>query len=187
MATTDLFQNALFEFDRRARVVGPGQWKDPTPCRDWDVHQLANHVVGEVRWIPPLLEGRTMEEVGDRLDGDLLGADPQRSWEEASRDATAAATQPGVTDRTVHLSFGDVAGGEYLAQVTADVAVHTWDLARAIGSDERLEPGLVAFVHDYLAPRAEEWRAAGAFGEAVEAPADADLQTRLLALLGRRA
>ena len=186
MARADPFEKAVFELDRRVRVVGAGQWHDPTPCAEWDVRQLANHVVNELRWLPPLLEGRTMEEVGDRFDGDLLGADPQRACQEAGREAVEAAREPGVAERTVHVSFGEIDGKEYLAQVTSDVAIHSWDLARAIGADEALEPDLVEFVYGYLSPRAADWRAAGAFAEEVEVPADADLQTRLLGLAGRR-
>jgi uncharacterized protein (TIGR03086 family) len=81
----------------------------------------------------------------------------------------------------VHLSFGDVPGREYLGQLTADHVIHAWDLARGIGGDDRLDPELVEFVHDFMAPQVDQWRAAGVFGPAVDVPADADLQTKLLA------
>ena len=58
------------------RGVGEDQWGAPTPCADWDVRELVNHVAGEDLWTAPLLEGSTIEEVGDRFDGDLLGDDP---------------------------------------------------------------------------------------------------------------
>src|SRR5205085_957171 len=60
-----------------------------------------------------------------------------------------------------------------------------WDLARATGGDEHLDPELVDFAYGYLAPQAEMWREAGAFGPAIQAPAGADRQTELLALTGR--
>ena len=186
MDTVTFFQQAVVEFDRRAQVVGGGQWSGPTPCTEWDVHALTNHVVNELRWVPPLLEGRTMDDVGDRLDGDLLGEDPHGACNEASREAVEAATRPGAMERTVHLSFGDTTGRDYLSQVTCDVAIHTWDLARAIGADETLAPRLVRFAYEYLAPQADQWRSSGVFGAAVEIPDDADLQARLLGLAGRR-
>ena len=179
------FQKALLELARRVPVVGQGQWHDPTPCSEWDVHALTNHVVNELRWVPPLLEGRTIEEVGDRFDGDLLGSDPVGAAQEAMREAADAATRPRALERVVHLSFGDASGGEYLAQITSDVAIHTWDLARAVGADERLDPDLVTFVHDYLAPHVDHWRAAGAFGPPTEVADDADAQDKLLAMVGR--
>ncbi len=182
---TDQFQKALLELTRRIAVVGDAQWHDPTPCADWDVHDLTNHVVNELRWVPPLLGGMTIEEVGDRFDGDLLGSDPVGAGQEAARDAAQAASAPAATERVVHLSFGDATGEEYLTQITFDIAIHTWDLARAVGADEHLELGLVEFCHERMAPQLEQWRAAGAFGEAVPVPDGADLQTRLLAMTGR--
>jgi uncharacterized protein (TIGR03086 family) len=150
------------------------------------VRALVNHLVNEGRWAPPLLGGATIAEVGDRFDGDVLGDDPHAAWEAAAEECVAAAGQHGATERTVHLSFGDFPGEFYLSQLLADHVIHAWDLARAVGADESLDPELVEWVHAFLAPQADAWRAAGVFAAAVEAPRDADLQTRLLALTGRR-
>jgi uncharacterized protein (TIGR03086 family) len=89
-------------------------------------------------------------------------------------------------ERTVHLSSGDGPAAAYLSEVAADVTIHTWDLARAIGADERLDAGLVRFAQTTLQPHVEEWRAAGALGPAVDLPRGADPQDAFLALVGRR-
>src|SRR5690606_38196050 len=128
------------------------------------------HVVGELLWMPPLLEGATIAEVGDRFDGDVLGADPLRTARGAAAAARAAAEAAGAQERTVHLSFGDFPGAEYLGQVTSDVTIHTWDLARAVGADDRLGEPLVDFTAAFLGPQVDAWRAAGAFGPAVDLP-----------------
>ena len=60
-------------------------------------------------------------------------------------------------------------------------------MARAIGGDEALDPELVEWVYEFMAPQADAWRAAGVFGPTVDVPDDADLQTRLLAITGRQA
>ncbi len=65
-------------------------WDDPTPCRGWSVRDLVNHVVGEDLWTVPLLGGATIEDVGDSLDGDLLGADPKAAGRAAAHQAVAA-------------------------------------------------------------------------------------------------
>ena len=91
----------------------------------------------------PILAGKTIEEVGDQFDGDLLGDDPAATYRAALGEAIAAAEQPGVLGRTVHLSFGDVPGTEYLAQVTSDLTIHSWDLARGAGLETRLDRELV--------------------------------------------
>lgn len=165
--------------------VLPGQWELPTPCGDWDVRALLNHVVGELLWMPPLLAGQTIADVGDRFDGDVLGERPAEAASVAAAEAGRAAGEPGALERTVHLSFGDVPGGEYLGQVTSDVVIHTWDLARALGGDEHLDEELVAEVAAFVLPQVDGWRAAGLFGPAIEAGDGADAQTRLLAATGR--
>lgn len=179
----------LEEFGRRVHAVGGPDdraWSNPTPCAEWDVRTLVNHLVGELRWIPPLLDGRTIADVGDELDGDLLGDDPQRAWDEAVTAATTAAGAPGVLERTVHLSYGDRPAAGYLAEVTSDLTVHSWDLARGIGADDTVDPELVRVTYARMEPAADVLAASGVFGPPVEVGDDADLQTRLLALVGRR-
>ena len=65
--------------------VQEGQWDDPTPDAEWNVRQLLNHVVSGNFWVTPLVEGKSIEEVGDRYDGDVLGDDPAagslNSWQ----------------------------------------------------------------------------------------------------------
>ena len=79
-----VFGRAVAEFDARVRQIGDHQWQAPTPDEDWSVRDLVNHLVGEDLWAPPLLAGSTIAEVGDRFDGDVLGADPQAAWTAAS-------------------------------------------------------------------------------------------------------
>ncbi|KIH98408.1 hypothetical protein LP52_13300 [Streptomonospora alba] len=183
---TDLLElhgQAMAEFDRRVRAIRVTQWGDPTPCSDWDVHDLLNHLTGEQLWVPFLLAGGTMEEAGDRYEGDVLGEEPVATWEVASRESRSAWLQPGALERTVHLSFGDAPGELYLWQMTFDLAVHAWDMARAIGADEKLDPGLVESLVDWLGGQSP---GAGAlFAPPVPVGDDADAQTRLLALTGR--
>ena len=179
-----MYRRSVEQFGQRVMAISDGDWDRPTPCADWSVRALVHHLVYEELWAPPLFEGRTIAEVGDRFEGEILGGDPQSAWKEAAA-AALDGVSPDVLDRTVHLSFGDVPGREYLGQLTADHVIHAWDLARGIGGDERLDPELVEFVHTLMAPQVEQWRDAGVFGPAVAVPDDADLQTKLLALTGR--
>ncbi|MCA1842271.1 MAG: TIGR03086 family protein, partial [Actinobacteria bacterium] len=172
-------------FGQRVMAIGPDDWQRPTPCTDWNVRDLVRHLVYEELWAPPLLAGATVADIGDRFEGDILGGDPQVAWKEAAA-ASLAPVSPSVLDRTVHLSFGDFPGRDYLGQLTADHVIHTWDLARGIDADDRLDPELVEFVYAFMEPQAEQWAAAGVFAAPLEVPADADLQSRLLALTGRR-
>jgi uncharacterized protein (TIGR03086 family) len=187
MGVAELYERAAAEFDARVQAVPDDGWSHPTPNTEWDVRTLVNHLVNENVWIPPLLEGKTIAEVGNAFDGDLLGDDPKGTWTRSVEKATQAMREPGALDRTVHLSFGDTSGADYISQVLTDHVIHAWDLARAVGADERLDPELVEFSYSLLAPQVDDWRAGGAFGEEVRVPPDADRQTQLLGLTGRSA
>lgn len=184
--TAALHQNAMSAFDGVVRRVRDDQWALPTPCADWDVRTLVNHVVSEAAWTVPLLDGRTIADVGDSLNGDLLGEVPEKAWS-AARDRALEAVARTPPEQTVHLSFGDFPAAEYLRQLSADYLVHGWDLATAIGGPDRFEPALVEAVLDWFEPIEPAYRAAGAIGERAPLPADADAQTRLLAMFGRDA
>lgn len=185
---TDLresYRRACTDFATAVRTVGDDQWELPTPCADWDVRALVNHVVGEDRWTAPLLQGQTIEEVGDRFDGDLLGDDPAAAAGAAAAEALAAAGEPDVLERVVHLSYGDAPAAAYLQELFADHLVHRWDLAVAIGGDTKLDDDLVATCAAWCAERGEAWREAGVVGPRPPVPEGADAQTRMLADFGR--
>lgn len=184
MDVPQLYRRSTAEFTRRAHAIGD-RWTAPTPCADWDVRQLVHHLVEEERWAPALFAGETIEGVGDRFAGDLLGDDPLAALEDAAGKALAAVEDGGAMERTVHLSFGDAPGEEYARQLAADHLVHAWDLARATGGDERLDPEAVAAVREWFAHREDLYRGAGIIGPRVPVPVDAGPQAELLAMFGR--
>ncbi len=177
---------ALAGNQRRVEDIAEDRWTGPTPCTEWSVRDLVNHLASEHHWVQELLAGRTIEDVGDRFDGDLLGDDPVRGFEESVRVARAAVQAPRAMEVTCHLSFGDTAAPEYLGQLLVDEVVHGWDLAVATGQDTTLDPTLVAVCWEALEPAREMIRASSSFGDEVEVRAGAPLQSRLLGLLGRR-
>jgi uncharacterized protein (TIGR03086 family) len=175
---------AAEEFGKRVHAVTPDAWDRPTPASEWTVRDIVNHLVGEHLWAPELLGGARMSDVGDRFDGDVLGNDPVRAWDEAIyRSLTAWGTTP--PDRVVHLSFGDLPATEYAEQMLMDLTVHGWDLARGAGLDERLNPDAVRHALAYVERNADLLAGTALFAAPVEIDSD-DPQDRLLALLGRR-
>jgi uncharacterized protein (TIGR03086 family) len=187
-ATPDLValhRRALDGFGRRVHAVVEDGWHQPTPCPDWDVAELVNHVVGENRWAPSLLGGGTIADVGDSFDGDLLAGAPHDAWDRSAAEVADAAAATSL-DVTVHLSFGDVPAEEYLWQLTADLLVHGWDLARATGQDESLDADVVDAVADWFTQREDLYRGAGVIGPAMPA-VDQGAGNRLLATFGRDA
>jgi uncharacterized protein (TIGR03086 family) len=182
-----MVRRGVEEFGARVAQIHPGQWEAATPNAGWSVRDLVGHLVSEDLWAVPLFAGSAISEVGDRFDGDVLGTDPNGSWAAASGRAVRAAAEPGAMERTVHLSFGDVPGREYAMQLFADHLIHAWDLARAIGADERLDAKLVNACTTWFAGMEDGYRSAGAIGDRRPVPVGADAQTRLLAMFGRPA
>src|SRR6186997_839755 len=120
----DLHRRAVEWFGSNVERIGDDQWGQPTPCVDWDVRALVNHLVSECLWTAPLMEGRTIAEVGDVYDGDVLADDPKGAWRAASDSALASTAPEGAMGRTVHLSFGDFPASEYVYQLFADHLIH---------------------------------------------------------------
>lgn len=181
----ELYRRAVVGFTDRVRQVGPEQWGAPTPCAQWDVRALVNHVVYEQRWAVPLFEGATIAQVGDRFEGDVLGDDPVATATEAGHASIDVVAVAGALDQTVHLSFGDTPGSEYLAQLLADHLVHAWDLAVAVGADPHLDAEAVHACAAWYAGREQMYRAGGAVGPRIDVPAERGEQAVLIGAFGR--
>lgn len=181
-----LHRRTVEAFVDRVESIGDDQWREPTPCAEWDVRALVNHVVGEDRWTAPLLGGSTIAEVGTRFDGDLLGDDPAGAASTAAAEAVAAVATHVPSGGIVHLSYGDEDMVEYVHQLATDHLIHGWDVAAATGGDTTLDPELVDAVAAWFDEREELYRGAGMIAPRVEVTTD-DAQTRLLAAFGRPA
>jgi len=181
-----LHRRANAQFSRVVTGITGAEWDDPTPCALWSVRELMAHNVSESLWVPPLMAGETIASVGDRFDGDVLGAHPKKAWAATVEPASAAMEDEGAMERPVHLSFGDLPGAEYAKQRIVDLVVHAWDLARATDQPEGFDAELVEACLGF----GEEWKPMlGAMGDYFDPPiepaAGADGQTRLLNLFGR--
>jgi uncharacterized protein (TIGR03086 family) len=168
-----------------AGVTGD-HWSRDSVNAGWDVRTLVNHVVSGNFWVPELVRGKTIEEVGDRLDGDVLGADPVAAYDESAKLAAAAFREPGAMERPTAVSYGPVPGAVYCGHRFIDVLIHGWDIAKSTGQDTTLPEDLVAACWEVVEPQQEQLGGTGAFGTEIDVPDDASLQVRLLAALGRR-
>jgi uncharacterized protein (TIGR03086 family) len=183
MELADLYRQSVETWTARVDAVPDDKWDAPTPCTDWTVRDLVNHVAGEDAWTVPLMRGSTMAEVGDSLDGDLLGDEPVENAVRSANEAIAVVAERLPKGGKVHLSYGDEDMGEYLYQLTADHLLHAWDLAAATSGDTTLDADLVEGVGAWFADREELYREAGVIGPRVEA--DDDLQSELIGRAGR--
>jgi uncharacterized protein (TIGR03086 family) len=183
----ELYVNAMAATQRYMDGVQADQWHAPTPNTEWDVKQVANHIIGENLWAGELLHGKNIAEVGNKFDGDVAGSDPAASYRASVSVATDAVTAPGAMEAVCHLSFGDFSGADYSAQLFLDLLIHGSDIAKATEQDTRLPPELV----EACIPIAQEItamaRSSGVYGNDLPVSPDADQQTRLLALVGRHA
>jgi uncharacterized protein (TIGR03086 family) len=186
MELIDAFDTAYVEWDRLVHEVGTEQWHTATPCTDWSVRDLVNHLTGEHLWAPHLLRGATLAEVGDRFDGDVLGDEPVAAWEAAGAASHAAFHRPGALEGSVHVTGGREAAGTYGWQMTTDLAVHAWDLATGIGRAAVIPDELAQDLLERARPMVGENGIPGIFAPPVDAAATATPQEHLLSLLGRK-
>jgi uncharacterized protein (TIGR03086 family) len=180
----DVHRRALADTGRLVANVSPDDYGKPTPCDDWDVQTLLNHVISGNHWVGELMAGKTIEEVGDRLDGDMVGDDPGAAWEASARVADSGFSKDGAMEMPVAVSYGPVPGEVYAGHRFIDVLIHGWDLARGTGQSDVLDAELVDACLAVVEPQQELLSGSGAFATC-EIPDDADPQTRLLAMLGR--
>ena len=183
----ELFQRAQAQFTDRVDAVTPDQWEDES-LPGWTVADLVAHLVNEALWVPPLLAGEPFDLVDGRFPDDttdLLGDDPFTGWETAADGALAAFAEDDALMRTVRLSRGPTPAGEYIFEMTADLTVHSWDLASATDGDTELDGELVTAALVF-AERLPEDGVPGLFDPPLDVPASASPQTRLLARYGRR-
>jgi uncharacterized protein (TIGR03086 family) len=181
----ELFQRAQAQFTDRVDAVEPDQWEDEA-LPEWTVGDLVAHMVTEMLWVPPLLAGEPYAE-GRFPDAttDLLGDDPFTSWESAADDALSAFAEDDAFRRTVHLERGATPAGQYCEELIADLTVHTWDLARAIGADTDL-PGELVTAALVVGDRLPEDGVPGQYDPPLDTSLAATPQQRLLARFGRR-
>jgi len=178
----DRYRRLTAAFADVIAAVPPERWSSPSPCEDWTARDVVGHIVDT----QGLFLGFIGIEPEPRPD---VGADPLAAFLAATGQvqralddpATAKATYQGFSGES---TFEDGVDG-FLAP---DLVVHRWDLARAIGGDEHVDPQDVAAVKANAESfPAEAMRGPGAFGPEVEPPPDADEWQRVLAFLGRQA
>jgi uncharacterized protein (TIGR03086 family) len=177
---TDRYRRVADEFTDRVRAVPAGAWDVPTPCEGWVARDVVRHLV---EWVPGFFESywEIALPSGPSVENDPVGA-----W--LALDAALAAA---LDDSAVRSSVRDTPMGTKTFEealdmaVTGDVLVHTWDLARATGLDDRLDPDEVHRMFEGMEPMDEALRQSGHFGARVPVPAGADEQARLIAFLGR--
>ena len=182
MTYADEHRAIAAEFTRRVDAAAPDAWDAPAPCEGWVARDVVRHLV---EWLPSFLQA------GAGIDlpkGPSVDDDPVQAWA-VHRDAVQELLDdPSTADKMLsNPHVGDVPLDRAINDFyTSDIFLHTWDLARATGQDERLVPDRCAAMLTGMLPLDEVLRHSGQYGPRVEVSEDADAQTRLLAFIGRK-
>ena len=169
-------------FTQRVGAVPADAWANPSPCDGWAARDVVRHLV---EWVPPFLDAGA----GVIIDaGPAVDSDPAGAWAHLDDTIQAVLDDDGIDDRVFdHPYAGHHRLDEAIERfVLGDVLIHTWDLSRATGQDERLDASMVASMLDGLAAMGDVLQQSGQYGARIDVPDDADNQTKLLALTGRR-
>jgi uncharacterized protein (TIGR03086 family) len=176
---SDRYERVSEGFGARLRWVTPDQWAAPTPCTEWEIRDLVTHVIATHWRILANLDASAPHQVDP-------ASDLSTQWSEASAAVKAALADPDRASQTVAGTFGEQSFESLVGRLLcADTLVHTWDLARAAGQEEQLDPDAVVKAMEFLAPLDAAIRRPGGFGPKIDPPADANTQTRLLNFGGR--
>ena len=160
-----------------------------TPCTEWDVRDLLNHMIGTL-WLSEALftdrAPRYPMAPGALPPADLAGDDPAAAYTEASAAALTAAAADDNLTRVHPTPLGDMPGPALAGFTTLDILVHGWDLAKATGQPAELDETVAAHVMAFAEQAITQDTRAPRIGPAVPAPAGAPLTNRLVAFLGRQ-
>ena len=190
METLEALSQSIREFETRLRQVGDDQWDLPTPCTEWTVRHVANHMLLGTRMSVQLLAGMSQQDVIAQLGDDLMAdsQDPVADFVALAGQMHDGFAAPDGFEGTVDHPMGEIPRTMFVGFRLMDNSVHAWDLARGIGADDELDADLVSRLWDDIQPMAAGLGELGIFGESASGNVgeDAPLQTPYLDLLGRR-
>ena len=180
-AAAERFRRHAVTFTERVTAVPPEAWSNPAPREGWVARDVVRHLVD---WI----SGFWSSYAGIELPkGPSVDADPLAAWLALRDGLQAMLDDPEVAGREIDTPMGRTTVEAAVDMIcTSDVFLHTWDLARATGQDETLDPDEVHTMLEGMEPMDEVLRSSGHYGPRVEVPGGADEQTRLMAFIGRR-
>lgn len=176
----DRYRRIAAGFTARVEAVPADAWENPAPCDGWVARDVVQHLV---EWVPAFLSP---------ADVDLpalpsVDDDPAAAWRALDAALRALLEDAATAAREFDSRPGRHSVATAIDQfVTSDVLVHTWDLARATGLDERLDPDEVQRLYEGMLPIDEMLRQSGHYGPRVHVADDADTQTKLIAFTGRQ-
>jgi uncharacterized protein (TIGR03086 family) len=177
----DRYRMTADAFDARVRATPQESWSTQSPCAEWRARDVVAHVVDNHRSLIAQVSGVESKPM-------TPDEDPEAAWMTAHATMRDLTEDPEAMAHSVESPMGPIPLDQMIVQfMCMDVLVHTWDLARAVGGDERLDEASVRDAYEMLKPMDAMIRRPSVFGPKLDPPPEADVQTEFLYFLGRRA
>jgi uncharacterized protein (TIGR03086 family) len=188
MNAIELLALARQDFEAKLAMVEDDQWALPTPCTEWNVRALVNHVVAGNLMNVALLFGASTGEARKVWRSDSLGADPRGAFARSADELDTAFREQTDMDRMITHPHGEMSISRLLRVRTSDYEIHAWDIAVAVHGNVALNPAVIGALWEAMASNADFIASTGVYGEGPSGTLrdDAPLQKRLLDLTGRR-
>jgi uncharacterized protein (TIGR03086 family) len=178
---SERYRKVAAQFTDRVQAVPAGAWDNPAPCEGWVARDVVRHLV---EWLPAFFFGTWDLELPP---GPTVDEDPVAAWRALDRTIQGALDDPVIAESVRDTRMGPWTFEQTVDTIcTADVLIHTWDLARATGLDESLDADEVHRFVESMEPMDAMLRESGHYGPRVAVPDDADELTRLIAFVGRQ-
>ncbi len=189
MTIQELFIRSNEELKKVIDQIADDQWDIEMPAgitsKPANLRDTINYHAYDDAWVPDVLAGKTKAEVGDKYEHILASDDPKKEYATYNSRAIEAVRAFSDLEKIVHLSYGDFPAKEYLQHIVSFRGFRTYDIAKLIGASTTMAADLVQGLWDEFTPVIEGYRQMGIFPPAIAVSDDADLQTKLLGLVGR--
>lgn len=166
------------------------QLDDQTPCTEWKVRDLMNHLIGGAHMFAGAFSGQKIDASQMTEMPDLVGDNPSASFKQGAEAFQAAVEAPGALDTMIELPFATLPGSVTLDLAITDVLVHAWDLAKATGQPFDPPADLLAradaFGRAFIQPELRGEGAGHSFAPEVAVPDDASAVDKFVAFAGRQ-
>jgi uncharacterized protein (TIGR03086 family) len=182
MDPVERLEKATAHASKIVHGVGKEQLSDPTPCSEFTVKLLLNHMIGGLEMLRDAASGGTPQAP----QGDQFGDDPAATYDERRAKLLEVVKQPGTLDKTWTMPFAPMPGQMMASIAFMEHVTHAWDLAKATGQDTTIPDELVRETFEVVTPMDAMLRMPGVCGPRIDVPDDASDQDKLIAFMGRQ-
>jgi uncharacterized protein (TIGR03086 family) len=183
----DVYEKTLDNAGRLIAGVKASQLADATPCKNFKVKDLLNHIAGDCYFFSMIGSGQQIDTSAPTPD--LIGDDPVTAFDAAKKVGLDAFRASGALEKSWPFPFGEMSGQQAIGIAITEAVVHGWDLAKATGQEHGIDDGLAALLlQGGRQALTQDWRneEGDPFGAEVTVPDSADNVAKLVAFYGRK-